>query len=83
MRTSRKRVLNPANTVRVLALQLARDEVKDRLKRDGVRLKDVPTWQLNRLTDEHLKANGPKILEEVEARYGPLLAFLARPVEKG
>jgi hypothetical protein len=83
MRLSRKRVVNPAITVRVLAHQVARDEVKDRLKRNGVRLKDVPLRELHRLTDEHLKANGPKILEEVEARYGPLLAFLARPVEKG
>jgi len=74
MRMGRKRVFNPANAVQMLARHLAREEVKGRLKQNGIRLRDVPIRELHRLADEHLKANTPQILQEVEARYAPLLA---------
>jgi len=67
----------------MLARHLAREEVKGRLKQNGIRLRDVPIRELHRLADEHLKANTPQILEEVEARYGPRLAVWRDQWRKG
>jgi hypothetical protein len=66
--------INPAFAIRVLAREQAKREVKDRLKRAGIKVSGMSAREINALAEEHLRTNADRLLHELQ-NHPPMVRY--------